>query len=105
MGFITLTAITWDNNPSTSKVATVKHRLTSDPDIAASYVTDTTTLTIAASGDIAPDYNITGLLDETSYTVKISSNCGGASAVQAFTTGVVCPNVTNIAGVGNAGAP
>jgi len=105
MGYIRLQSITWATPPSSAKVSTIKYRLTSAADVDASYTTVSTTTSIAANGDIIPDFDILGLADETSYTVKISSNCGGASAQQAFTTGVLCPNVSAIAGTGNAGAP
>ena len=105
MGYIALSSVSWITPPSSPKVCTVKHRLTSAPDISASYTTDTNALTIAADGTISPVYNITGLADETSYTVKINSNCGGAAAVATFITGTVCPDVSGITGAGNAGAP
>ncbi len=105
MGYIRISAITWVTPPSSAKVSTIKHRLTSDPDVPGSYTTDSTTTSIEVSGDIIPDVDILGLADETSYTVKINSNCGGASATQVFTTGIVCPDVSGIAGTGNAGAP
>ncbi len=105
MGYIRLASITWITPPSSAKVCTISHRLTSDPDIAGSYTTDSVATTVQVNGDIIPDFDILGLLDETNYTVKVSSNCGGASAQQAFTTGIVCPDISVITGSGNAGAP
>jgi len=66
-------------------------------------VNTTTTVVAPVDGNINPDFVISGLLDETSYTVKIFTLCGGGSVVQNFTTGVVCPNVTSITAVGSAG--
>lgn len=105
MGYIRLENVSFINPPSGTLLYTVKYRLTADPDIPASYVTATAALSIAADGSITPPYDITGLDDETDYTVKINSNCGGASAILNITTGSVCPDVSAIVGVGNAGDP
>lgn len=105
MGYIRLTAVSWITPPSSSKVCTITHRLTSAADIPANYTTDSVATTILASGTITPPFDILGLADETSYTVKVASNCGGASAVAAFTTGILCPDVSGISGTGNAGIP
>jgi len=103
MGRIPINSIVFSTPPASPKVVTIKHKLTSDPDVNASYTTDTTTLSVPVNGDISPDFVISGLLDETSYTVKIFTNCGGGSIMQDIVTGVVCPDVTGITGVGAAG--
>lgn len=106
MGYISLTSVNWINPPSAANACTIKHRLASAPDEAGSYTVDSNNKMINPDGTIqgAP-FNITGLADETAYVVRVSSNCGGAYAEQEFTTGVVCPAISDISGTGNAGNP
>jgi len=73
------------------KVVTIRHRLTSDPDVTGSYVVDTTTLEVPVSGVFTQPFFITGLLNGTSYTVAIKSACGTVDFKQAFTTPCTCP--------------
>lgn len=105
MGYIRLTGVTWLNNlsPSSPKVCKIEHKVTG----AATYITppDSTTTVVAVDGSITPAFDILGLADEASYTVRISAICGGASAEHEYTTGMICPNVATISGTGGAGAP
>ena len=85
MGFITIQAITFAESPDSPINVTISYRLTSDPDTPASYTVLPGTYEVQTTGDIVPDVTISGLLDSTSYTVKIETECAG-SATQVFTT-------------------
>lgn len=92
MGFIQINSITFIPAPLSAKVVTIKHRLTSLPDIDGNYTTDATNVNVAIDGSLDTPFLITGLNDGTSYTVKIFSNCGGYDAKQAFVTTCNCPD-------------
>ncbi len=103
MGFIQINSVSLSPAPTTDKLVTVMHRLTSDPDVPASYNTDTVSLNVPVGGILASPYIISSLLDNTSYTVKIFDDCG--DFYRAYITTIVtddasCPAVASIIGSG-----
>ena len=90
MGFIKLTGVNFSPVPLSSKIMTIKHRLTSDPDISGSYTIDSTTVESGIDGTFTAPFYILGLLNGTSYTVEINSNCGGLAFEHVFTTACNC---------------
>lgn len=103
MGFIQINTVTLTPTPTTNKLVTVMHRLTSDPDIPASYNVDSTTLNVPVGGVLAAPFIINSLLDSTSYTVKIFDDCG--DFYHAYTTTIItsnsdCPAIVGIIGTG-----
>lgn len=105
MGHIRIDSIPLSPVPAASKQVTVKYRLTSAPDVDGSY-TLATTLTIQPDGSfIGSPYYIEGLLDETSYTVRAKTTCGGGQFDRIFVTGILCPDITAINGEAFAGDP
>lgn len=87
MGFIQLTSVTFSPTPTTNQVVTVKIKLATDPDVPASYTTLTTTALVLTNGDFSPPITISGLMDDTEYTILVTPNCGGGGAMKNFVTG------------------
>lgn len=95
MASITLTSVTFDSTPASAQTATVKHRLTSDADISGSYTTDSTSVSIGTNGTLSTPLVISGLANNTSYTLWITTSC--ASFKKAFTTPLVeCATINNM---------
>jgi hypothetical protein len=86
MAKITITNLTWTLAPSVAQICTVSYRLTSLPDSPGNYTIVSTTVSVNPDGSLASPLNITGLANETSYTVKAVNNCGGTGKLQAYTT-------------------
>jgi len=86
MAKITITSVTWTLAPSVAQTCTISYRLTSAADIPANYTLISNSVVINPDGTLAAPVNITGLANETSYTVKAVNNCGGTGDLQAFVT-------------------
>jgi hypothetical protein len=86
MSTITITAIQLGNIPLNDQVVEVRHRLTSDPDIASSYVLDTLNLSVNPDGSLDSPFVIDGLEPDTSYTVWVIHRCSGSSITKVFET-------------------
>lgn len=96
---ITLTNATFNTTPAINQIVTVKYRLGSDPDVDGSYTTVTTTAPITPAGVFSPPVVISGLLNNTSYVVKVINNCNGSFVNVPFTTPLpTCVNLTGITG-------
>lgn len=102
--YIRIAHIVFDNTPSENQQITIKHRLTSDPDVDGSYTTDTTTQVVGVDGYLLPPYVITGLLSGTGYTVKIINNCDNSEFTMDYETND-CPEINTIAGTTGGGNP
>jgi hypothetical protein len=99
MATITLTNASFIATPGANQTVTVKHRLTSDPDVAGSYTTDTTNAVVLPNGNFVTPVVISGLSNNTSYTVWVSNNCGGNGVKKSFTTPLPgCVDITDITG-------
>ena len=96
MGFIKINSISLSPAPTVDKLVTVMYRLTSDPDIPASYTVATSSLDVPVGGVLATPFIIDHLSDATSYTIKVRSDCGNYSIEHVFVTGTVCPHITAI---------
>lgn len=92
MGAIKITSVGFDPTPLSPKTLVIKHRLTSDPDVDGSYITDGTDVPVGIDGILSPEFVISGLLNGTSYTVSVVSSCGGVNAKQEFVTECGCPS-------------
>lgn len=96
---ITLTNATFNTAPAINQIVTVMYRLGSDPDVPASYITVTTTAPITPVGVFSPPVVISGLLNNTSYVVKVINNCNGSFVNVPFTTPLpTCVNLVGITG-------
>lgn len=95
MGYIRVTAVTFSTPPSGIISVTIEYRLTSDPDIPGSYTTAGTGIPVNTDGTLVSPFNITGLTDGVSYTVKITPQCGGGSDQEAFITGITTTTTTS----------
>lgn len=106
MSVIKLSTVEFENLPAAPVQVTVKHRLTSAPDVDGSYTTDSTTAIVNEDGEFDPEFFIEGLLFGTSYTVKIISNCDVANFItEEFITPAMCPDVEGITGTTGGGNP
>src|ERR1700740_3044267 len=85
MGTITLTSVTQSGSPVLNQVVNIKIRLTSDPDVAASY-TDKGNFTVLPNGNFSSPAVISGLADATSYTLWLTAVCSDSSFTQVFIT-------------------
>lgn len=85
MGTITLTSVTLSGTPIFNQVVNIKIRVTSDPDVAASY-TDKGNFTVLPNGNFSSPVVISGLADSTSYTVWVTSACSDSSFTHNFIT-------------------
>lgn len=92
-----ITQITWNNTPAVNQTVSISHKITGQPD--SSYVLDSNSVQVQPNGVLVSPYTITGLLYSTSYTIKITNNCGGSGVTIPITTGAnPCPDVTAITG-------
>jgi hypothetical protein len=86
MGQITLSSISWSVPlPESAKPVSIAYRLTSDPDVPASYIIVSSGTFVSETGIFSIPFVITGLDVTKEYTVKVTSLCGGFSAEQDFT--------------------
>jgi len=93
----TITSITWNNTPAVNQTVSVFHKVQGQPDT--SYILDSNNVQIQPNGVLVSPYTITGLSYSTSYTIKISNNCGGSGITLNITTGAnPCPDITAIVG-------
>lgn len=78
MGYIIIDHITFNPIPSVPVVVTIAYRLTSSPDVNANYITVSSSVFVNPNGTfVAGPITITGLLDDTMYTIRIRVNCNG----------------------------
>lgn len=91
MGFIKITKVNFNPDPISPKTVTIRHRLTSAPDVSGSYTTDSIDVAVNIDGTFVETFWILNLLNETSYTVKIDTNCGEFSFQEEFVTTCNCP--------------
>src|SRR6185312_7495166 len=79
--------VTLSGTPVYNQLVNIKIRLTSDPDVAASY-TDKGNFTVLPNGNFSTPVVISGLADSTSYTVWVTDTCSNSSFTHSFTTPV-----------------
>jgi hypothetical protein len=92
MAKIVLTEFDFNVTPPSQQTATVKYRLTSQPDVEANYTTVTTNAIVNTDGTLVTPVTISGLASTTSYTVYCYNNCGGVGMKEVFITpGPTCP--------------
>lgn len=85
MGQITLSSISWSAPlPDSPKPVSIAYRLTTDPDVPASYIIVSTGTFVDQTGIFTIPFVISGLDITKDYTVKVTSLCGGFSAEQDF---------------------
>lgn len=104
MSVIKLETVEFENLPAEPIEVTVKHRLTSAPDVDGSYTIDSEEAIVNPDGEFDPEFFIEGLMFGTSYTVKVISNCDEDNFVtQVYVTPSFCPDVTGIVGTTGGG--
>ena len=82
MAKIIIQSIGFSNTPSGPQTVDVKYRLTSDPDVPASYTDVAINLVVPVTGYIDPDLEIDGLLTSTTYTIAVTNKCSGVTKYQ-----------------------
>jgi len=93
----TITKINWSSPPAVMQVCSVYHKLSADPDSA--YVLDSASVQVQVNGTLVVPYVVTGLAFDTSYTIKMTNNCGGEGATIVIETpNDPCPDITGITG-------
>lgn len=100
MSYIRINKINWTTNPSANQTVSIQHKVTGG--VYGAF--DTITQVVDVNGFLLPYFLITGLLSNTSYTVKISNNCGGTPIEQVYIT-PNCPDPVTISGTGGGGVP
>jgi len=90
MAQIVITDFAFTVVPPGNQTCTIEYRLTSDPDVPASYILVSNNVPVLPNGHLPNPVLITGLDAETSYTVKATNNCGGVGVKVIFIT----PNPT-----------
>lgn len=95
MGFITISSVTFSPPATGPQTITIRHRLTADPDIAGSYTLDSSNVAVNQNGTLVTPFVISGLLDNTSYTVKCNDNCSVSSFQQIIVIGTTTTTTTS----------
>lgn len=104
MSYIRIARVVFDNPPSENQLVTIKHRLSSDPDVDGSYTTDIVGQEINVYGYLLPPLVIDGLLSGELYTVKIINPCDDSEIEQEYLMGD-CPDVDTITAISGGGNP
>lgn len=95
MGYITITSVSFSPPATGPQTITIRHRLTSDPDIPGSYTLDSTTVAVQQSGTLVTPFSIFGLSDNTSYTIKCNDNCSSSSFQQIIVIGTTTTSTSS----------
>lgn len=95
MGYITITSVTFSPPATGPQTITIRHRLTSDPDIPGSYTLDSSSVAVNQDGTLVAPFVIPGLLDNTSYTVKCNDNCSSSSFQQVIVIGTTTTSTSS----------
>lgn len=85
MASITITSLTFSILPVVPQNVNIKYRLTSDPDVAASY-TDLGNFVVKMNGDFVSPAVISGLIPSTGYTIWGSIECSNSQYLLNLTT-------------------
>ena len=94
----TITNVGFSAPPSSgNQTVSVWHKLTAAPD--STYVLDSALVQVTPNGTLVVPYTIAGLNYNTSYTVKVTNNCGGGEdTIIVVTSPSPCPDIIGIAG-------
>lgn len=84
MSAITLNSVSFTSPIRIKQKVTIQYRLTSAPDVPESYTVAGTGVIVNTNGFFAVPFVIEGLINCTSYTVKITNECNNLSAQQVF---------------------
>lgn len=95
MGLITITSVTFSPPAVGPQTITIRHRLTSDPDIAGSYTLDSSNVPVNQDGTLVSPFVIPGLADNISYTIKCNDNCSVSSFQQIVVVGTTTTSTTS----------
>lgn len=85
MGYINLDSLNFSPTPAGNTLVDVYYKLASDPDVIGSYTLFLDNWSVPPNGDL--NFDITGLLDNTAYTIWIVPVCGGPGYKEDFITG------------------
>lgn len=96
MGFILITALTFNSSPGTPQTVSIYHKLASDPDVQGSYTLDSNNVQVQANGFLFTPFVIPNLVDGVLYTVKAINNCGGNGFAANFQAGVTTAAITTL---------
>ncbi len=94
MGAIRIYSTTFTTTPNTNQTITISHKVCGSLD--STYVEDSNSVVVLPNGNLQTPFTISGLADNTCYTVRFCNNCGGTCYTENVTT-----NTFDVLGIGD----
>lgn len=97
MAQITITQVGLTETPAANQTVTVRYKLAAADDILGNYTLVTNSAVINTSGVFTTPVVISGLANNTEYTIWITNNCGGTGVKDDVATPLpTCVEITSI---------
>lgn len=99
MGYIKLYKANFNSAPSTGQTVRIEYRLASSTGV---FTLFSNSYPVLATGFFSPEVVIPSLVDGETYTIKVTSLCGGGVLTQNITAGASCTSYTVTGSLGGA---